>query len=198
MPKWKTFFPNPVKFSRNLGFLRWFLKLAGKNFGYLKTLFVPFIVLKTTVSIPRFQCKNQFEKLTALGQDIWEKPKWGCGLVSRAMFEIFLQISRHRVVRFSNRSFHWNRGIKTVVLSTIIDTNGAFKYQKKKIPRASKVTSKTLNCGKIWPDWEKRLFRGFLKLAGKFFWYLKTPFVPIIVLKTTVSIPQFQWKDRFE
>ena len=49
----------------------------------------------------------------------------------------FLQISRHRVVRFSNRSLLWNRGIETVVLSTIIGTNRVFKYPKK-IPESFK------------------------------------------------------------
>ena len=33
----------------------------GQNFHILKTTFVPFIVLKATVSIPRLQCKNRFE-----------------------------------------------------------------------------------------------------------------------------------------
>ena len=47
-------------------------KWNGKNiilqiFGFLKTPFVPFIVLKTTVSIPRFQCKK---KRTTVGRDI--------------------------------------------------------------------------------------------------------------------------------
>ena len=39
-------------------------------FLFLKTPFVPFIVLEMTVSIPRFQCKNRFEKRTTLGRDI--------------------------------------------------------------------------------------------------------------------------------
>ena len=38
-------------------------------FWFLKTSFVPFIVLTTTVSIPRFQCKNRFEKRTTVGRD---------------------------------------------------------------------------------------------------------------------------------
>ena len=92
--RWKAFFPNQVRFSRNFGFLRRFLRLVGKIFGYLKTLFVPFIVLKTTVSITRFRCKNRFEKRTTLGRDIWEKTKLGCGLVWRSMFKnIFANIS---------------------------------------------------------------------------------------------------------
>ena len=45
----------------------------GNFFGYLKTLFVTIIVLKTTVSIPRFQRKDQFEKRTTLCQDICKK-----------------------------------------------------------------------------------------------------------------------------
>ena len=43
---------------------------------------------------------------------------------------VFSQISRARVVRFSNRFLLWNRGIETVVLSTIKGTNGVFKNQK--------------------------------------------------------------------
>ena len=70
MPNRKVIFPHQVRFSCNFGFLRRFLRLAGKIFGFLKTLFVPFIVLKTTVSIPRFQCKNRFEKRTTLARDI--------------------------------------------------------------------------------------------------------------------------------
>ena len=85
--------------------------------------------------------QNWFIKRATQGRDIWEKTKWGCGLVLRAMFKIFLQISRHRVVRFLNQSFHWNHGIETVVFSTIIGTNGVFKYPKK-IPRASKLPQK--------------------------------------------------------
>ena len=48
------------------------MRLAGKIFRFLKTPFVPFIVLKTTVSIPRFQCKNRFEKRTTQAE-IFEK-----------------------------------------------------------------------------------------------------------------------------
>ena len=39
-------------------------------FVFLKTPFVPLIVLKTTASIPRSQCKNRFEKRTTVGWDI--------------------------------------------------------------------------------------------------------------------------------
>ena len=70
MPNLKAIFPNQVRFSRNFGFLRPFLRLAGKIFGFLKTPFVPFIVLKTTVSIPWFQCKNRFENRTTVGREI--------------------------------------------------------------------------------------------------------------------------------
>ena len=44
--------------------------------------------------------------------------------------KMVLQISRPTVVRFSNRFLHSNRGIETVVLSTIKATNGVFKNQK--------------------------------------------------------------------
>ena len=42
----------------------------------------------------------------------------------------FSQISRPRAVCFSNRFLHWNRGIETVVLSTMKGTNGVFKKRK--------------------------------------------------------------------
>ena len=48
------------------------MRLTGIIFRSLKTPFVPFIVLKTTVSIPRFQCKNRFEKRTTQAE-IFEK-----------------------------------------------------------------------------------------------------------------------------
>ena len=52
--------------ATDFGFLRPFSRLAGKNIQFLITSFVPLIVLKTTASIPRFQCKNQFEKRTTV------------------------------------------------------------------------------------------------------------------------------------
>ena len=51
---------------------------------------------------------------------------------------------------------HWNHGIETFVLSTIKGPKRVL-FQKN-FPRASKIASKTKNCGKTWPDWEKRLF----------------------------------------
>ena len=42
---------------------------------------------------------------------------------------VFSQFSRPKVVRFSSRFLHWNRGIEAVVLSTIRGTNGVFKNQ---------------------------------------------------------------------
>ena len=121
MPKWKAIFPNQVRFSRNFGFLRRFLRLAGKIFGFLKTPFVPFIVLKTTVSMPRFQCKNRFEKRTALGRDIWEKPKWGCGLVWRAMFKNI----------FANISGQGGPFFKPIFALKPWDRDGRFEYNKR-------------------------------------------------------------------
>ena len=43
---------------------------------------------------------------------------------------VFSQLFRPRVVRFSNRFLHWNRGIEVVVLSTIRCTNRVFKNRK--------------------------------------------------------------------
>ena len=44
--------------------------LVDKIFIKFFTPFVPFIALKTTVSIPRFQRKNRFEKRTTVGREI--------------------------------------------------------------------------------------------------------------------------------
>ena len=140
MPKWKAFYPNWVKFSRHFWFLRQFLRLAGIFFLVLKTLFGPFIVLKTNVSVPWFRCKIVY-KTGHPGPRYLRKKKMGLRLVLRAMFVMFLQISRHMVVRFSNRSFHWNCEIERVILSTIICTNGVFKYQRK-IPMSFKTRLK--------------------------------------------------------
>ena len=72
----KPFFPNRVKFSRNFWFLRQFLRLVGNFFGVLKTLFGPFIVLKTNVSMPWFQCKIGFKNGPPRAA-IFEKNKMG-------------------------------------------------------------------------------------------------------------------------
>ena len=60
------FFPIRSSF-RQFTVLQRFLKLAGKNFEYLKSPLVPIIVLKSTVLIPRF------EKWTILCRDIYKK-----------------------------------------------------------------------------------------------------------------------------
>ena len=74
----------------------------------------------------------QFEKRTTLERDIWEKTKWDCGLVWRAMFKnFFANISAHgAVVSFSNQFLHWNCGMETVVLRTIKCPNEVFKNWK--------------------------------------------------------------------
>ena len=149
MPKWKAVFPNQVKFSHNFGFLRRFLRLAGKIVGFLKSLFEPFIVLKTTVSIPRFQCKNRFEKWTPQGWDIWEKQNGGCGLVWRATFKNI----------FANISAQGGPFFKPIFALKPWDREGRFEYNKKyKIRRFFPRASKTQNCRKTWPDWEEWLF----------------------------------------
>ena len=90
---------------------------------------------------PRYLRKNQMGLQFGFACHVWN---------------YFTNISPHGgVVRFSNWSFHWNRGIETVVLSTIIAKNGVFKYPKF-FQRASRIASKTLNCGNTWPDWGKR------------------------------------------
>ena len=105
---------------------RQFLRLLGNFFVVSKTLFGPFLVIKTNVSMPWFQCKIGLKTGHPRPRYL-RKNKMGLqfGFACHV-----LQTSRHRVVRFSNQSFHWNRGIETVVLSTIIGTNGVFKYPK--------------------------------------------------------------------
>ena len=44
---------------------------VNKIFIEFFTYFVPFIVLKMTVSISRFQCKNRVKKQTPLGREIY-------------------------------------------------------------------------------------------------------------------------------
>ena len=125
----------------------------GKFFESFKTPFLPFIVLKTTFWISRLQCKNRFEKQTTLGRDICKIILSVARQTKRQPHFVFSQINQPRVVCFLNRFLHWNRGIETVILSKIKGTNGIFKNPTK-FPRASKPQ----NCGKTWPDWEKRLY----------------------------------------
>ena len=60
----------------------------------------------------------------------------------------FLQICQPRLVHFSNRFLHWNRGIKAVVLITIKGTNGVFLKSKdfsrepQKSPQKLKIAGK--------------------------------------------------------
>ena len=50
---------------------------------------------------------------------------------------VLTQLSRPREVRFSNRFLHWDRGIETVILSTMKGTNAVFKNLKI-LPRSLK------------------------------------------------------------
>ena len=68
-----------------------------------------------------------------------------------------LKISRARLLRFSNRFLHWNRVIKTVVLTTIKATNRSIKNLQN-LAVYLKNGLKNLICGKIWPDWAKWVF----------------------------------------
>ena len=138
MPKWKAFFPNRVKFSRNFWFLRQFLRLLGIFFWVLKTLFGPFIVLKTNVSMPWFQCKIGFKNGPPRAK-IFEKKQNGVAVwFCVPCLKFFYKYPRTGWSAFQTELCkYWNRGIETVVLSTIIGTNGVFKYPKK-IPMSFK------------------------------------------------------------
>ena len=121
MHKWKASFPNQVRFSRNFGFLRRFLRLVGKIFGFLKTPFVPFIVLKTTVLIPRFQCKNRFEKRTTLARDICKNVfKHGTPNQTATLFWFF-----------SNISGQGGPFFKPIFALKPWDRDGRFEYNKR-------------------------------------------------------------------
>ena len=63
IPKWKASFPHQLQFACHFGFLRPLLRIVGKIFWLLNTLFVPFIVY---VSIPQFLWKNWFNKRTRM------------------------------------------------------------------------------------------------------------------------------------
>ena len=102
----------------------WGFEARGNFVGFLKIPFVPFILLNMTVSISRVQFKNRFKKQTTLGWFIWEKKQNGVVVwFSVPCLKMFLQISRPRVVCFSNRFLHWNLGINMVVLSLVKGTN---------------------------------------------------------------------------
>ena len=52
--------------------------------------YIPFIILKTNITILQFKCKKWFEKPITLDQDIWENIKLGCSLVWSDITKIFL------------------------------------------------------------------------------------------------------------
>ena len=101
--------------------------------------------------------QNWFKKWATPGRDIWEKQNvvaiWFC--VPCLNF-------------FTNISAQGGPFFKPIFSLKAWDQNGCFEYNnrykwsfwisKKKFPRASKISLKALNCEKIWPDWEKRLF----------------------------------------
>ena len=90
MPVW----PDQVRFSRKLGFFRPFLRYIAKFCKFFFDLFVAFMVVKTTVLITRFQCKNRFEKRSNLARDINQKLFSTGGLVWLAKSQnIFEDIS---------------------------------------------------------------------------------------------------------
>ena len=90
-----------------------------------------------------------------LWAEIFEKNQNGVAVwFGGPCLKTFLQISRARVVRFSNRFLHWNRGIETVVLSTIKGTNGVFKNPKI-FPASLNFASISLNFWRIQMEWAK-------------------------------------------
>ena len=79
-----------MNFTDGLVFLQFWVFVAIFEVHIQKSFFAPFepfILLKMSVSISRFQCKNRFEKGPALSWDIWEKSFLAEGLVWYAMFK---------------------------------------------------------------------------------------------------------------
>ena len=158
IPKWKAFLPNQVQFSRNLGFFRWFLTFIYKIFINFFAPFVRFIVLKTFVLNTRFQRKNRFEKRTTLGWDICKNVfQHGMPNQTTNQYCFFLNISAQ-----TGSFFKPIFALKPCVQDGRFEYNKRYKPSKKNYenfgPWTSKITSKTLNCGKTGPDWAKRLF----------------------------------------
>ena len=83
------------------------------------TLFVPFIKLKTAVSISQFHVKNLFKKLTTLSRVIYKNIFNMAHHIKLPANSGFSQISRPRLGHFSNIFLHWIRGFRTVILGTI-------------------------------------------------------------------------------
>ena len=83
--------------------------------------FVPFIVLKMTVPISRFQRKNRFEKWPTVGWDIWEKPFSARGLVWCAVLEYI----------FANISAQSGSFSKPIFALKPWDRDGRFEYNKR-------------------------------------------------------------------
>ena len=87
--------PNRYPFCRfffKFGLLRLFLKFMAELCPSFNPLFVAFIVLKMTILISRFHCKNRFEKLSTLTQDIWAnifRPFARNSFISRAILLLF-------------------------------------------------------------------------------------------------------------
>ena len=100
--KWKAFLANPV--------LPQFFRFTDKTF----------IVRKTSILIPRFKCKNQFEKGTTLGWDIC-KNVFKHSTPNQTSTQLWV---------FSNLFLCWNREIEKVVWSMIKCRNRIVKYSK--------------------------------------------------------------------
>ena len=119
--KMTSIFAHSIWILQKLSEIEAKLRLAGKIFGFLKTPFVPFIVLKTTVSIPRFQCKNRFEKRTTLARDICKNVfKHGTPNQTATPFWFFSNISAQSGPFF-----------KPIFALKPWDRDGRFEYNKR-------------------------------------------------------------------
>ena len=134
--------------------MRPFFTFVDKIFIIFFTLFIPFIVLKTTVLNTRFQRKNRFEKWPSLGWVIWEKPLLAGGLVWRAMLKnIFVNILAQ------GGSF-----FKPIFALKPWDQDGCFEYNKR-YKRSKKVYDNFVHKRQKSPQKPKIL--GKLELIGQ-------------------------------
>ena len=143
--------PNQVRFSRKLGFFRPFLRYTAKFCESFFNLFVAFMVLKTIVSISRFQRKNRFEKRTNLARDIFKNVlRLGEPNQTAGWKQFFIDISSNI------GSFY-----KPIFALKPWDRAGHFEYHESYILSRKKMTkfghlpqkwSKKPFCRKIWAN----------------------------------------------
>ena len=130
MPKWIAFFPNQVKFSRNLGFLRRFLKLVGKISDIQKLRLYLLFYSKRPFWSHGFNEKISLKNGPPCAEIFVKKFKHGTQNQTATPFCFFSNILAQGGP-FLKPILHWNHGIETLVLSTIKGPKRVFKTPKK-------------------------------------------------------------------